>query len=183
MSKTTILYKDIAPGAADEATVVATGGTGDLSQIPHGAAPGKIITLERSRWVLDGTFDGVYAENKVGFWSTEVSGDSGEFTNPPKITMTFTQQYSSMGIQLTFDEDTGEYCSEVEISWYQGAVLRRAQSFQPDNAVYFCDCRVESFDKVEVTLKKTVVPHRRARVNEIVLGVVRKFGMNEIRNR
>lgn len=182
MSKTTILYKDIAPGAADDATVVATGGTGDLTQIPHGAAPGKLITLERSRWVLDGTFDGVYAEDKVGFWSTEASGDSGEFTNPPKITMTFTQQYSSMGIQLTFDEDTGEYCSEVEISWYQGAVLRRAQSFQPDNTVYFCDCRVESFDKVEVTLKKTVVPHRRARVNEIVLGVVRKFGMNEIRN-
>ena len=98
MSKTTILYKDIAPGAADDATVVATGGTGNLAQIPHGAAPGKIITLERSRWVLDGTFDGVYAEDKVGFWSTEVSGDSGEFTNPPKITITFTQQYSSMGI-------------------------------------------------------------------------------------
>ena len=182
MSKTTIIYKDIAPGAADDATVTATGGSGTLSKIPFGAEPGKILTLERSRWVLDGSFDGFYAAEKVWFWSTELSSASGAFENQPVITLSFTEQYSSMGIQITFDEDTGEYCSAVDVSWYQGEVLKVTKSFAPDSASYFCDNRVESFDKVEITLKKTVVPHRRAKVNEIVLGVVRKFSMNEIRN-
>lgn len=182
MSKTTILYKDIAPGAADDATVTATGGSGTLSEIPFGIEPGKLLTLERSRWVLDGTYDDFYATEKVGFWSTELSDASGSFSTAPVITLSFTQQYSSMGVQLTFDEDTGEYCNEVEISWYQGNVLRRAKGFHPDSVVYFCECKVESFDKVEIKLKNTVVPYRRARVNEVVLGVVRKFGMNEIRS-
>ena len=84
MSKTTILYKDIAPGAADDATVTATGGTGDLTQIPHGAAPGKLITLERSRWVLDGTFDGVYAEGKVGFGLRRFLGTAESLPTRPK---------------------------------------------------------------------------------------------------
>ena len=182
MSKTKVIYKDIAPGAAADATVTATGGSGSLSQIPFGKETGKIITLERSRWLLDGSYDDYYSDSKVGFWSTAVSGDDGTFETKPTITLTFSQQYSSMGINLTFDEATGEYCSSVSIQWWQGDVLRISRTFAPNAVNFFCEQRVLSYDKIIVTLNKTVVPHRRAKLSKILMGVQRTFGMNEIRS-
>ena len=132
MAKTTVIYRDIAPGAAENATVTVTGGTGTLSKLPFGSDTGKIISLERSRWLLDGTFDEYYADDKVGFWSTELSGDDGSFANPPTVTISFTEQYSSMGLGFVFDEATGEYCSSVSIQWWQGSVLRISRTFAPD---------------------------------------------------
>lgn len=180
MSKTTIIYKDIAPGAADDATVSGTNGGGNLAQLPFGVTSEKFLTLEPSRWILDGGY-AVYDESETGFWSTEVSDANGNFAATPTITLEFSQQFSSTGIQITFDEATGEYCNEVEISWYQGSILRRTKAFQPNSTVYFCECRVESYDKVVIALKRTAVPYRRARVNEILMGVYRTYGMSEIR--
>ena len=182
MAKTTVIYRDIAPGAAENATVTVTGGTGTPSKLPFGSNTGKIISLERSRWLLDGTSDEYYADDKVGFWSTELSGDDGTFANPPTVTLSFTEQYSSMGLGFVFDEATGEYCSSVSIQWWQGPVLRISRTFAPDAVNFFCEQRVESYDKVVITLNKTVVPHRRAKLNMVILGVIRKFGMNEIRS-
>jgi hypothetical protein len=53
--------------------------------------------------------------------------------------------------------------------------------FQPDSTSYFCQNNVESFDKVIISLNKTVLPNRRARVSQIIIGVIRTFRMNELR--
>lgn len=182
MAKTRVIYKDIAPWAAEDATVTASGGTGSINKIPFGVDAEKIITLERSRWLLDGSFDSYYGDDKVAFWSMALSDEAGALPSPPKITMTFTEQYSTTGISLTFDEATGEYCSLVNIEWWQGTTLKTSKDFEPDTVTYFCEQRVESFDKIVVSQKKTVVPYRRAKLNSILIGAVREFGMNEIRS-
>lgn len=182
MSKTTVVYKDIAPGAAEDASVSVSGGSGNTSQIPFGITPGKFVTLEPSRWLLDGMYDNIYDNTKTGFWSTEVSGADGRFESTPVITLEFDERYTSTGISIVFDEATGEYCCECEIIWYRDGSLQMARSFQPDEVQYFCECQVKAYDKIEIRLKKTVVPYRRARVNKILLGIERTFEMDEILN-
>lgn len=184
MSKTTVTYKDIAVGAAEAATVTASSPTPESvpQDLTTGVSPGKVITLEHNRWALDGSFDTFYENADIAFWSSELSGDDSTFQNAPVITVTFSQQFSGMGVTLVFDAATEEYCAAVNLKWYQGDTLKAEQDFEPDSATYFCSKRVESYDKIVITLQKTSLPRRRAKVDHILFGVIRTFGMNELRN-
>lgn len=183
MAKTKVIYRDVAVGAEENATVAATGAMSEsiLQKLPPGVSPGKIITLEHNRWALDGTFDRFLEESVIAFWSTEISGADGTFTANPVITITFSKQFSSMGVSLIGEEATGEYCSQVKLQWYQGTTLKAEQEYQPNAVNYFCSKRVESYDKIVLTIEKTSVPLRRAKLDRIVFGVTRTFGMNELR--
>lgn len=184
MGKTTVIYKDIAVGAAEAATASAAGQTqeSEVQSLITGVETGAIITLENNRWLLDGTLNTFYDRSKCAFWSTGLSDENGEFENAPSITLSLSQQFSTTGISLNFDEATGEYCSLVNLKWYQGDELKADEDFAPDDVQYFCSLRVENYDKVIITLKKTCLPFRRAKLNHIVFGVIRTFTMNELRN-
>ena len=56
MSKTTILYKDIAPGAAEDAEMSAqyADAASNLSVLPFGSETDKLAVLELNVWGLDG---------------------------------------------------------------------------------------------------------------------------------
>ena len=183
MSKTTVFYKDVAVGAQEDAAFSVTGATDESipAELAEGVSVGKVITLEPDRWALDGSFDRLYAQEAIAFWSSGLSDENGAFTAEPVITVTFDQQYSSMGISFVFDDAAGEYVSLLNIKWYQGDTLKADQDFQPDSAEYFCSKRVESYNKLVITLKKTFPAQRRAKVNRVIFGVRRTFGMNELR--
>lgn len=85
------------------------------AELAEGVSVGKVITLEPNRWALDGSFDKLYAQETIAFWSSELSGEDGTFTAEPVITVTFDQQYSSMGISFVFDDAAGEYVSLLTI--------------------------------------------------------------------
>lgn len=184
MSKTSVIYRDVAVGAEENAALTATGAEAesDLTKLPAGVSNGKIITLEHNRFILDGSFSTTPDKSDIAFWSESLSGDDCSFTTPPVITISFSQQFSSMGISLVFDAATGEHCTDVNIKWYQGTTLKENQDFAPNSANYFCSKRVESYDKLEITLKKTNLPGRRAKLDRIIFGVIRTFGMDELRN-
>lgn len=183
MSKTTVTYKDVAVGAQEDAAFAAVGATNEstVAKLADGVVPGKIITLEHDRWALDGTFDKFYEQSEIAFWSSEISGADGTFDADPVITVTFDQQYSSMGISFVFDDAVGDYVSLLNIKWYQGGTVKADKDFTPDNARYFCSKRVESYDKIVITLQKTTPAMRRAKVDRIIFGVERVFGMTELR--
>ena len=66
MSKTKIIYKDIAPGAAEAATPEATSAEefSDLALLPFGAGTPAVATLEHNRWVLDGARDSLLVDGR-----------------------------------------------------------------------------------------------------------------------
>lgn len=183
MSKTTILYKDIAPGAEEDAVASSSSAypNSDLSLVPTGTTSAPTITLELNHWGLDGMFD-YEADQKIAFWSNDLSGDDCVFSNPPEITVSFDEQYTSMGIYLIFDTATGGYCPSVTIKWYQGELLKQSTEFSPDSNSYFCSQLVESYDRIVVTLNSTNLPQKRARIEQILFGVYRTFDMTEIRS-
>lgn len=184
MSKTTITYKDVAVGAQEGADFAVVGATDESApeRLATGAEPGGVITLEHNRWLLDGSFDAFYDQSVIAFWSSEISGADGTFSAEPTITITLDQQYSSTGISFVVDDAAGEYVALLNIRWYQGDTLKADQDFTPDNARYFCSKNIKSYDKLVITLKKTCLPHRRAKLNRVVFGVIRHFGMSELRS-
>jgi len=183
MSKTQIIYKDIAPGAAEDAAVSATSGLDrtDPSLLPFGLEVPAIAAMERNRWLLDGSFVALEDGQRLAFWSSGLSGEDGVLDAPPVITVVFDQQYSSVGITLSFDTATGEHCSAVNIKWYQGSNLLADVDFSPNAGEYFCEQKVTSYNKVVITLLQTNLPFRRARLNSVVFGRIRNFDMGSIR--
>lgn len=184
MGKTKVIYRDIAVGAQEDASVTAAFAekNSNPSLLPAGVDNGKVITLEHNRFILDGTFNTFYDESELAFWSVEMSGEDCTFAAEPSITVEFTQQYSSMGVTLVFDPATGEHCTAVNIKWYQGDTLKADVDFAPNSAEYFCSNRVESYNKIVITLKKTSLPYRRAKLDRIIFGVIRAFESGELRN-
>lgn len=183
MSKTKILYKDIAPGSDEDAAVSSSSHlpASDIALLPFGGTNIRSLTCEPNRWALDGTFQ-FTEDQKIAFWSSELSGDDGTFAASPVITIDFDKQYSSVGVSLVFDPACGEYCSLVNVKWYQGDTLKSNVDFEPDGPTYFCDQRVEAYNKIVIELKRTSIPHRRARLNQIIFGIYREFDMTEIRS-
>ncbi len=182
MSKTTILYKDIAPGAAADATVSATEALpySEVSKLPAGIIPAPIASCERNVWGLNGTFRPIDTQ-PVAFWSAQMSGEDCMLPAPSVITILFSHQHSSTGVTIGFDTAGGDWCTEVNVKWYQGDTLKAEGDYFPDSALYFCQKNVTSYNKVVITISKTKFPYRRAKLNQILFGVHRSFGMAEIR--
>lgn len=59
----------------------------------------------------------------MGYVSDSISGADGVFAVPPAITFSFTQNHSSVGITLKFNDYSGDYCSKVNIRWYRDDTL------------------------------------------------------------
>ncbi len=181
MSKSKIIYKDIAPGAAAAATVSTSSANGfsSPSELVGDGTTAALATLELNQWSLDGSRD-IHDSQTVSFWSSEESGADGTFANAPVITVTFSQTYSSVGVTLM--SDLPGRPSLVNIAWYQGSTLKASKDFDITADMQFCEQTVVAFDKIVLTIKKTWLPRRYARLTGIVFGVIREFGMEELRN-
>lgn len=179
MSKTHILYKDVPPGA-DEDAAVSTNGAQPFSTLtlPFGVTHDPLATCELNAWGLNGAFD-MADGHQVAFWSTSQSGEDCMFANQPVITITFDEQYSSTGISFVFDEN--DWCDLLNVQWWQQGTLKADVDFTPTSAIYFCKQKVLSYDKIVITLKRTRLPHHFAKLDRIYFGVYRRFDMPELR--
>lgn len=183
MSVTTILYKDIAPGASEDATISTSTTTqgADPGLLLDEIAPSPTLTCELNHWLLNGEYQ--FTEDEpMAFWSSELSDENGSFSSPPTITIDFGQQYSSVGITLVFDLASDEYCNSINIKWYQGETQKDSKDFSPNAATYFCQNQVESYDRIVITINSTALPYRRAKLEQVIFGIYRYFGMTELRS-
>lgn len=177
-----LIYKDIAVGADEDAEMSATGQDtiSALALLPFGVDnPTQYATLEHNFWLLDGARK-IYDGGVYSFWSEALSGDDGYFDTPPEITAVMDEQYNSLGIYLDFG--SMNYCSEVEIIWYQGATILAQKTFYPNALGYFCNEKVTSYNKIVVRLLKTSHPRQRARLNAVYFGITRTFNRDELRS-
>jgi len=179
-----LIYEDIAVGAEDDAEVTASEASenSNISLLPYGAeASERIATGEWNRWILNGS-TALYKQQPAVFWSTSMSGADCTFSVPPTITISFDEQYTSLGINLVFDEGTGEYCSSVTIKWYRDGTLIDSADFSPDSIGYFCEHTVEAYDRIVIKLNATSLPYRYARLTRVVFGIDRVFDLDELQS-
>lgn len=181
MSKTTIIYKDIPPGADELAVFSSKSGTQFSSPtlLRHENDPQNIAAL--SAWTLDGSLR-TFKNDTVPFWSDALSDENGVFGKPPVIVMNYPKQYSSVGMTFVFGETAGSFAAEINIKWYRDSELVAQGDFYPDENTYACIQKAQLWNRVVITFRKTWMPRERIQLRQIILGVIRKFGMDEIRS-
>ena len=108
------------------------------------------------------------------------SGSVSSSVSSPMLTIEFSQTYSSVGILLTFNTMSGDYCSKLKIKWYQGGAILSEKEFEPDSVRYFCNNYVQNYDRIEITFLETSKPIRPVFVTRIDYGIYRDFLDDEL---
>lgn len=176
-----LIYKDIAVGADADASVSAPGAQSfsEPENLPFGVDTVPIATCELNSWGLGGTHK-LLRDKKVGYWSLKMSGEDTKFETPPEITVSFDEQYTSLGIFLEFDTSVGDYCNDITINWYRGDTQLDSKDFEPDSASYFCENTVQAYNKIEILFNGTSLPYRYVKLSKIIFGVSRNFDIDEL---
>lgn len=176
-----LIYKDLALGADEDATVTATAAESfsDVAQIPFGVETPAIATLEANGWGLTHDYQ-IHNEQPIAFWSEEMSGADCSFDSPPAITLTFSKQHTATGLTVRFAPESMDYCSQISVTWYQGETVKHSGTYYLGSPVCIVPDMVYAFDKLVFTFEKTSLPRKRVKVEEIKIGVIRDFDGDEL---
>ncbi len=170
--------------AADHATLSSNGAEA-VSQLTDlliygNCATGKWLTLEPDFWALDGTWEPLPVGQTVGFWSTALSDENGQFASPPTLTAQLSQTASSVGFTLRFDDLAGCWPSEIQVDVYGGDTLLATKTVENDSAWLFVDLPVTDYDKVVFSFLETPTTFRRVKLFELLFGAVEVFDKHTI---
>lgn len=176
-----LVYGDIALGAAEDAEATATDAESfsSVASLPVGVNTGAVATLEKNSWGLS-LDNKVKSSQKFAVWSESVSDAEGVFATPPQITLEFDNQYTATGLTFRFAPGVNEYCTEIGVIWYQNGAIKDSGVFYPTSAQYALENTVEAFDKIVIVLGKTHLPHRRAKIEYLGIGIIREFDGSEL---
>lgn len=197
-----VKYLDTPPGAQRdmEVQVTTVNSMSDVSRIVTGKRDGLWASLEPFGWPLDGSRVILPDSPKIGYWSAETSENytgvlgsaklgefilgrsngTAQFADPPVIELTFGEKYTATGMTFTFSPNTGEWCSEMLVQWYNDGVLLKEVTAYPDAPRWTLVQIVESFDKVRITLRQTNKAGHFAKVQMIEIGQTIVFRKDEL---
>lgn len=108
------------------------------------------------------------------------SSSSEKYINAPILTITFDGSFTSVGLLLTFNILSGDYCSWLNIKWYIGTNVLSDMNFKPDSPRYFCNNYVQSYNKIVITFFETSKPIRPVFLTRIDYGIYRDFLSDEL---
>lgn len=131
-------------------------------------------TGEQNQFVLDGrhnAFSDNPAAEPFGMWSSVMSDQQGSFADNPVLDIAFDERHSSVGITLHFDTFDADYCSSVNVKWYQDGVMVSDKDFAPDKAVFFCENRLDYYTGIKITFMKTSLPYRFLKLQQVDFGL------------
>lgn len=171
------------PGAAENATLSASGEAewSRLPQVNDGVSEfsKKWGTLELNRWVLDDSMTIIDPDDEtaqVGWWSAVMSGEDGSFSSPPFIEYDLDKPYDLIGLTLNFDNPCGEWPTNLTVEYYdsKGSPLNTI-SIEPTEPMVLVDTAQQGVKTIKVLFNEWCLPHRRAKVVEILPGQIFVF--------
>ncbi len=177
-----IRYIDAPEGVQEGLTASSTGGSvfSDPASVPRGGPDAAWATLEPGVWVLDGSRRLLPDDPEPGWWSAEPSGPDGSFAVPPVLELALETPCSATGFTFTFSPSTGQWCSRIRLSWYNGATLLRQGVYFPDGPEWVLEQTVESFDRIRLELLAASAPGQFAKLRQLVVGQLLRFGPEEL---
>lgn len=141
--------------------------------------PTKYATLERDRWVLDGTWDllpddPAQAVGQMGYIGNVLSGADGTFATTPWVELRFSGVSVLQACSVYFPGNAYDGVPEdftVEVKQGGTAYHTRTYTGNTASSVSLEGFTVNNPDAIRVTVTKWSRPSRRMRVVEIVPGV------------
>lgn len=136
-------------------------------------------TLERNRWVLDGSAvlipdDPEQLPGQVGYVGNTLSGDDGSFSSPVYVSATFSNVSILQSCSVYFSTlPIDGVPSDFTVDIIQGGTSYHTETFTGNTAtsVTIKNFTVYNPDTIKVTITKWSLPGRRVRIPEIIPGV------------
>lgn len=139
-------------------------------RVPDRIPYNPVITLEPDGWVLNGRYVTPKIYAPPPFWGTAMSDEAGELSEPAVVTVQLSQPCTASGVTLIFWEDTNQWCSRIQVSWYAGDTLLEQQTLYPDSPRLVVQKLVRDFDRLELSLEKTSQPYRFPKLTYLKIG-------------
>ena len=171
----TIVYGDVARGAAEGATYTDTGkqSYADLA-LSDGASPRLVATGEIGRWRLDGSVDLYGAISaQYGYISDAMSGEGGAFAGDVGVNIALDGNYASTGLTLTFDT-LEDVTYSVRVEWYNGDT-KVADGVCSGSGETTIEKTVSLYNALRIRFLTSSKPYRFARLQRVVFGIGRQF--------
>ena len=132
--------------------------------------------LEHNQWTLDGTFKLIpeVVTGDMGFISDALCDEYGVFETPPVVTVYFSRVHTELlpGITVYWSEALDEFAKDFNVVAYRND-RRIARLNVLDNKVarseVFFD--IQNYDRIDIEILKWCLPHRRARIEEVLVGI------------
>lgn len=144
--------------------------------------PTRYATLERNRWLLDGTFglipDDDQINGNVGYVLDELSGEDGTFSTEQYIQQPFENVSILQAFSLYFSKDEADGVAKdfkVEVLYGDTAYFTQEVAGNTAKSVSFDGFTVYDPTSIKVTVTKWSLPGRRCRFMEIIPGVYEEW--------
>ena len=142
-------------------------------------------TLERNRWLLDGTFQ-IYPDNyqgvgQQGFAGDVLSGDDGTFEDAPWVQLNFSNVSILQACSVYFPEaDYNGLADSFTVEVLQGGTAYYTKTFtgNTEAQIDLDGFTVQNPDAIRVTVSKWSLPGRRIRLPEIIPGLFESWDGN-----
>lgn len=134
-------------------------------------------TLEHGRFILDGRLPLPETTNTLyqGYVGSEISGADHLWVNKPTITVQFSEVFVFAGLSFTFDTSMNDYPTKLRIKGYLGGIEQFNMLTEPKDTFFPVNTPIPEHDKLEIIFEESLYPYRRARLFELVFGLVKIF--------
>ena len=177
-----LTFKMNDPTAQYDGTVTVNGeeSFSDASEIltETDKSPVKYATLERNLWSLDGTAEIAPSSapyGKQGYIGSAVSNGNGTYAINPKITMTFSRVFSDtiQGVTINWGTAYGEGAESFTVTAYNGSTVVATKTVTGNKSTKSVVLTpISGYNKIEIEVLRWEFPVRRARAQDITLGVI-----------
>lgn len=145
-------------------------------------------TLEQNLWILDGGRKAIptseYDENS--YVGDVLSNDVCVFADKlPVITINFPHRFITPipGITITWSPTYGEFAENFVVTAYMDGHVEAEKEVQNNRSVKSVVMMdIEYYDTIVIVIKKWCLPHHRARVEEIFVGINKVYSKTELFN-
>ena len=174
-------YEDASASSDDEMSFAQTEDI--VSGVEYKMTP--TLTLEQNLWLLDGSGKVLDAQNKGTnrYLSDNRCGLDKVFVNTPMIDISFSQVFTNLlqGITIVWSTLWDEYAEEFTVTAYNGDTVVATKTVSDNTStksIVYMD--IINYDRITVEVKRWSLSKRRARIEEVVIGIDKSYRKTDL---
>jgi len=150
--------------------------------------PERYATLEDNIWLLNGKaklLPDSMPDDEQGYIGNTLSGSDGTYFTTPTITISFSRVFEDLipGIMIQWATAYEEYADTFIVTAYNGdTVIAQKQVVGNKDVLSIVELDIENYNKIAVEVLKWCLPKRRARIQQITIGIIKKYTKSELLN-
>ena len=170
--------------ATDNGSAYISDTSGVTSEVDKNTS--SYVTLEQNMWLLDGSRESipVAANHNEGYVGDTLSDKNGLFSDKvPTITVNFSRVHTNPIPAVTVKWGTAynEYAEDFVVTAFNGNTVVVSQDVVGNKSVQsVVEMDIVNFDRITLTVLKWCLPNRRARVEELFIGMNKVYSKSDL---